>query len=207
MAIIRRGILGGFSGKIANVVGSSWKGIAVMRTLPLSVANPRTPAQVAQRSKFTLISEFASAILTTMIKPLWDRHSQKMSGYNAFIQQNIKNAVTDKAIIWSNLILSRGQLGVTPILKIINGSGGFEVEWNPNITNAMQSPTDFAYLLIVDEVSGKVIGTVAGEANRESGTAAVQADTSQYTKIGAYLSFANADLTRVGDSSYLSLTL
>ncbi len=40
MGIIKRGILGGFSNKVANVVGSSWKGINTMRALPLSVANP-----------------------------------------------------------------------------------------------------------------------------------------------------------------------
>jgi len=30
MGTIKRGILGGFSGKVANVVGTSWKGIALL---------------------------------------------------------------------------------------------------------------------------------------------------------------------------------
>jgi hypothetical protein len=31
MRIIKQGVLGGFSGKVGTVIGSSWKGIAVMR--------------------------------------------------------------------------------------------------------------------------------------------------------------------------------
>ena len=48
MGILKQGILGGFSGKVANVVGTSWKGIAVIKAMPLSVANPKTAGQVAQ---------------------------------------------------------------------------------------------------------------------------------------------------------------
>ena len=31
MGIIKQGVPGGFSGKVGTVIGSSWKGIAVMR--------------------------------------------------------------------------------------------------------------------------------------------------------------------------------
>ena len=105
MGIIRRGILGGFSGKVANVVGSSWKGIAVMRALPLSVTNPKTVGQVEQRSAFSIISKFASSILTVWVKPLWDRQAQSMSGYNAFIQQNVDIVKSDKELIIENLTM------------------------------------------------------------------------------------------------------
>ena len=46
MGIIKKGILGGFSGKVGNVVGASWKGIDYIRSLPSTVRNPRTPRQV-----------------------------------------------------------------------------------------------------------------------------------------------------------------
>ena len=91
MAIIKQGILGGFSGKIGNIVGSSWKGIAIMKTKPLSVANPKTAAQVAQRTAFSESVTIATQILADVIKPLWDRFSERKSGYNGFIQYNIGN--------------------------------------------------------------------------------------------------------------------
>ena len=58
MGKISQGVLGGFSGKIGNVVGGSWKGIDYMRIKPASVANPRTAAQVDQRSKFSIVLNF-----------------------------------------------------------------------------------------------------------------------------------------------------
>ena len=52
MGVIKQGILGGFQNKVGAVIGSNWKGIATMRSRPISVANPRTGKQVAVRSEF-----------------------------------------------------------------------------------------------------------------------------------------------------------
>ena len=49
MGVIKQGILGGFQNKVGAVIGSNWKGIATMRSRPISVANPRTGKQVAVR--------------------------------------------------------------------------------------------------------------------------------------------------------------
>lgn len=48
MGKINQGILGGFSGKVGNVIGGNWKGIDYMRVKPASVANPQTEGQVNQ---------------------------------------------------------------------------------------------------------------------------------------------------------------
>ena len=89
MGVIKQGILGGFSGKVSNVVGTSWKGIAVMKALPLSVANPRTAAQVAQRNKMAGCVAMLQPILSQVIKPLNDRFAGKMSGFNYALQTSI----------------------------------------------------------------------------------------------------------------------
>ena len=89
MATIKQGILGAFSGKVGSVVGSSWKGIAIMKSRPASVANPKTAKQVIQRNKMTAAVGCAKEILPGVIKPLNDRFVSRMSGYNSFIQMNI----------------------------------------------------------------------------------------------------------------------
>ena len=91
MATIKQGILGAFSGKVAGVVGSSWKGIPVMKSLPPSVANPKTAAQIEQRSRMKACTAFSQSILATVIKPLNDRFASRMSGFNAFTSRNIAN--------------------------------------------------------------------------------------------------------------------
>ena len=89
MATIKQGILGAFSGKVAGVVGSSWKGIPVMKSLPPSVANPKTARQIEQRSRMKACTAFSQSVLATVIKPLNDRFASRMSGFNAFTSRNI----------------------------------------------------------------------------------------------------------------------
>ena len=89
MAIIKRGILGGFSNKIGNVVGTSWKGISVMRSLPQSVHNPKTEAQEEQRTNFAVASKLGSQLLDAVIKPFWDKRAIRMSGYNLWLRKNL----------------------------------------------------------------------------------------------------------------------
>jgi hypothetical protein len=52
MGKISKGILGGFSGKIGNVVGATWKGIDYMRIMPASVANPQDSLVSVSAHKF-----------------------------------------------------------------------------------------------------------------------------------------------------------
>lgn len=201
MGIIRRGILGGFSGKVANVVGSSWKGIAVMRALPLSVTNPRTVGQVEQRSAFSIISKFASSILTAWIKPLWDRSAQSMSGYNAFIQQNVDVVKADKELNISNLTMSKGKLGTTPINAVISASTNqIAAGWEADTTGSYQMYTDRLYFLVFDE-ENKLIVSSSGEKQRQDNTLQfVDVDLEMdktYTIVSA---FAREDGTIVGDA-------
>ena len=58
MGTFKQGIYGGYSGKVGNVVGGSWKGIDYMRILPTSVANPQTDAQLTQRQKFSVTMHY-----------------------------------------------------------------------------------------------------------------------------------------------------
>lgn len=89
MGIIKKGVLGGFSGKVGNVVGASWKGIDYIRTKPDHVFNPNTPKQQAQRSKFKGVQEFAQLLKRPIVTPIWNPVAVKMSGFNLFVKKNI----------------------------------------------------------------------------------------------------------------------
>lgn len=203
MGVIKRGILGGFSGKVANVVGSSWKGIAVVRSLPLSVANPDTTAQRAQRGKFRGISQLASMILVSFVKPLWDAFAQQMSGYNAFIQANIASTNASGDLNPSKFVLSRGRLGLTEIVGAMSeGETKFTATWSTTPAGAFQSETDKLYLLLLT-TKGEIVGQSAGVVSREAGTIAfsginlAELDGSLF----AVATFARADGSLVGDTA------
>jgi hypothetical protein len=113
MGTIKKGILGGFSGKVGTVVGASWKGIAYMRSLPLKVRNPRTEPQRMQRSKFSLSLSLLQP-MTAFLRTGWKLYAHKQSPFNAAMSYTIANAVTgiypDYDIDPSKVLVSRGAL-------------------------------------------------------------------------------------------------
>lgn len=205
MATIKQGILGAFSGKVANVVGGSWKGIATMRKLPASVTNPRTAGQVNNRTEFGSIAKFASSINASIIKPLWDRFAVKMSGYNAFVMTNKGVFNQLGQFIGANLITSKGKLGATAIGTALYDalSHTVTVSWDGTPVGAYQLATDKAYILVVDSL-GNVMGVNAGVTARaaEAITFDVEVPDPTSTHIYYYLAFSREDGSIVGDSTF-----
>ena len=72
MGTYKQGILGSFSGKVGNVVGSSWCSTAYMRSLPKAVRNPKTQKQMEVRNKFSatvnMLKQFNEFIRASYVK-------------------------------------------------------------------------------------------------------------------------------------------
>ena len=102
MGKIKKGILGGFSGKTGTVVGGSWKGIDYMRSLATSVANPKTSAQVTVRSNFKTLVEIMSKVNPVLKTSDWNQ-AKKQSAFNAAVRINYDNAIVDDAIDFERL--------------------------------------------------------------------------------------------------------
>ena len=162
MATFKQGILGGFSGKVGGVIGSSWKGIDTMRSQPSSVTNPRTNAQVANRSRFKSVSQLAAAMLTTIVKPLNDRFAQKMSGFNDFCQRNASAFDALGSFVPANLVLSRGKLSAPAGLEQ-QASGNQEVvaTFSSALTGSFDAATD---KVLGVHIFGPQAGELIGEA-------------------------------------------
>ena len=62
MSTYHLGPLGDFSGKIGNVVGSTWRGKAVMRSVPSSITKAPSASQQRQRDKFKTVINFLNPI-------------------------------------------------------------------------------------------------------------------------------------------------
>jgi hypothetical protein len=207
MAVIKQGILGGVQNKIGNVVGSSWKGIAVLKSLPVSVANPRTAPQVAQRERFRNIVMFATAILAEVIKPLWDRFAQKQSGYNAFISRN-SDYFTDAGLdIPSGLVISQGKMDATNIISATANAGSDEVtvNWTDDSGQGFKQATDTAFIVCRNRTTKLVKGYNTGK-TRNLTSATVELECSAGNTIDIWLAFRRADGTIVSDTSYISVT-
>lgn len=210
MAILKQGILGGISGRVGNVVGSSWKGIPVLKTRPLSVANPRTNAQVEQRDKMSTMVKIGSEALNGFVRPLWDRFASQMSGYNAFISANIQSLNASAEIVPATFRASRGRMLATPISYAATDSKGLELDinWDNNILDSFQASTDIPYILVVSasgdvKVANNAVGT------RANTTAVLESLPGKTVVAGdiVFLSFRRVDGTVVSNSSFAIVTV
>ncbi len=207
MGKINKGILGGFSGKVGNVVGANWKGIDYMRIKAANVANPRTEAQVNQRTKFILVLRFLSP-LKDFLKEGFKQYAIKMTEFNNAMSYNLKNAVNgnypDYSLDYSNLLVSRGDL-----TGAMNGSATSDTpevvtfSWDDNTGNGSARSTDQSMLLLYNEDKGEALYITEGPV-RDMGTATMQVPANYSgDTLQAFLSFITEDRKEVADSKYL----
>lgn len=208
-AVIKRGILGGFSNKIGNVVGTSWKGIAVMKSLPLSVANPRTLAQLNQRGRFANLSSMGSSILAPIIKPLWDRFAQQESGFNEFMRTNMEAMDEAGNPDIETFQISKGKMNaVNPTTVVADASAStVVVTWPTTLTDAYADPTDLAYIAVWNH-NGTVLRGFGGTVPRSAGTATVSVPSmiaGEPTDV--FLAFKRVDGTVVSNTGAKNATI
>lgn len=123
MGKIKQGLLGPLSGKVGNVIGASWRGINYLRIVPANVNDPKTEAQVNQRSKFVVVLRFIQPLLS-FIRLGFRSFASRMSAYNAAMSYNLKNAVTGDfplmQIDYSRAAVSRGNLRDVPSVDAVS---------------------------------------------------------------------------------------
>ena len=210
MGKIKRGLLGGFSGKVANIVGGSWKGIAYMRSLPLSVSQPNTAKQLNQRAEIRQIVQVATTLLSWVIKPLMDRAAVMMSGYNLFISKNAHlfpagSFVVDNA---SQLVISEGVMDSTAIAtgSLSSSTGILSLTWIDDSDEGFKLATDEAHVAVIDK-NGNAIGTTTPLSLRSSEAISLTSRESVAgDKYNIYLAFRRFDGLVIGKTSYLQVT-
>ena len=216
MGIIKRGILGGVSNKIGNVVGSSWKGIATLRSLPLSVANPNTKAQKDNRTSFSIMSKLGSEVLATICQPLWNRDAKQMSGFNAYVMNNKKAFDADPLEWLINPVMSKGNLSA-PLANVGLADGGtnLTIVFDTVLRNPQDATDDIAYVQVIhqdnsdpDKPIFHAKGFVTNE-KRSEGNVIVRNPftTSTGDKLIFSLSFKSVDGREVATSSSMIISL
>lgn len=115
MSQYNQGILGPFSGKVGTVVGSFWKGRYVMRGRPTHMTNPNTPAQQAQRARFSLVSETLAPMRQIINIGFAVRADvENVTPVNVAMQVNMEQAIqgsgTNVNINWSRFMVAGGTL-------------------------------------------------------------------------------------------------
>jgi len=207
MATILNGITGGFSGKVGNVIGGSWKGIDYMRSRATSISNPRTPAQVEQRARFTAVGMFLRP-LTAFLRIGFKNEAVKMSGYNAAMAYTLDNAITGIypafTIDYSKVMVSQGNLpGALNPLSVSGTAGQVEFTWENNTweTNAIES--DKSVLVVYNPSKQKAISVVDGISRSVGSQTITLPNSFTGDEVQCYIAFMDAKKTVISNSEYI----
>lgn len=156
MGTFKNGILGGFSGRVGNVVGSTWRGKSVMRVRPASVTNPNTDKQRAQRSRFGLVNRFCASH-GELVKIGFRPQAGKQSAFNVAASYNLRNAVVgdhpDVQLRFADLKVSMGLLpGLEGLSLTQTAADLLQLSWTDNSSKALASSGDLLMVGLFDPV-------------------------------------------------------
>ncbi|WP_444671053.1 DUF6266 family protein [Flavobacterium columnare] len=207
MGKIGRGILGGVSGKVANVVGSRWKGIDYIRAKPQSVANPRTLLQVNQRTKFALVLRFLQPNLN-FIKIGYKNYAVKKSQFNSAMSYILNNAIIgvspDFEIDYSLALLSRGNLtgALNPVFDLTT-SGQVQFSWDDNSNDGNALPTDKVMVVAYNPIKGESVYLSGGATRADLSQTVIIPNSYAGDELQLFISFMNAEETQLSNSIYI----
>lgn len=113
MGTYNKGILGAFSGKVGPVVGASWRGKDVLRSLPRKGTRVATETQIVQRLKFSTVTAFLTP-LKPIISKYYGSDSGEITRRNQAMSYHMKEAVNfvDPNFVfdYSKVQISKGDL-------------------------------------------------------------------------------------------------
>ena len=208
MGTIKKGILGGFSGIVGTVNGASWKGIDYMRSRATSISNPRTPAQVEQRAKFTAVGMFLKP-LTAFLRIGFKSAAVKMSAYNAAMSFNLKNAITGIYpafdIDYSKVLVSQGTLpGALNPATVSATAGTVRFTWENNSWETNASADDQAVLVVYNPAKQAAVSVIGAIARSVGSQTIILPNSFTEDQVQCYIAFINANQSVISNSEYVS---
>lgn len=167
MGIVKGGILGTVTQKVANVVFQKWKSLNTVRE-KVDPPNPRTPKQVFQRDRFSFITVLGRLINDNVIIPMWWYLATGFTtAWNEFFSFNIPLQpvfVAPETLFipdFSLVSASRGLLEPPPLTTpqtYATGTGETIINFDDTIIGNGLG-TDIVQCVVVDEVNGIAIAS------------------------------------------------
>lgn len=213
MAVPQNTLIGKTKQSVGNATFTTWKGINVLKSKPVSVANPRTQGQVNQRQKMSNFVAFYrknAAIFNAGFR----QQAVKQSAYNAAASTNMTNFSIgdDPAVIFDNIELletGKGSLYPAPITVATATAAGNSATVNWDDTPfADQLNSDKAYVLILGD-DGVTLGQGLASSSRADGNIIVNnLDQIQLgDTIYAYLFFVQTSTGKVSNSDEIGIVV
>ena len=202
MARVQPGIMGAVSGKVGNVIGSSWKGIPYLKAAHSPRTKKISAKEKANRQKFKAAHEWLSPLIE-FLRQGFKGYTPTVEGFIAAKSYLLKNAIDAKGKVDPALAkVSFGSLSNSDNIKVKSTQDGhLQFTWDTTPVKEGYG-RDQIMLLAYDIKNGNAFLTVAGEF-RESGSAILEPFFKKGTSCHVYISFVAHDRSRQSDSVYL----
>jgi Family of unknown function (DUF6266) len=208
MGKLSKGILGGFRGKLGPAVGSSWKGLDVIRSRPPRKRRKSTEGQLKQMAKLKLMTGFVHP-LTNLLNRTYNSVTFQMSCFNKALSYNMRNAIGGDypafAINYARVVLGVGDLLNVETLTVASASEGkLTFSWTDNSGEGSALATDKAFAAVYCEAGQGWLTSDDGAA-RNAGSYTFDVVQFSGKAVHAYIGFLSADARFVSTSLYAGM--
>lgn len=214
MAVVQNTLIGRSKRSIGGVTFSTWKGLNVAKSKPVSVANPQTPKQLMRRSALSqLVAIFRQ--VPAAVDLGFAKQAIKMSAYNAFVGANALTGFNFTAppvatIVLANLIFSKGSMAITPSTSAQAdvSVGAVDIEFDASVLGVGQSNADESTIVVHNRTTNQWLAIVQ-ETNRAAGAITVDIEEFPFvagTLIDSWFFLTNPTTGISSDSVYNLIT-
>jgi hypothetical protein len=205
MGSIHFGSIGPMSGKVGNIVISSWKGKPYVKSAPGERTAPPTKKEIANRKKWAMAHAWLKPI-TDFVREGFKNYTETVEGFIAAKSYLLKNAFEGEApdiIINPALVkVSSGELPLPQNIKVTqNTNKELQFTWNTDDIE-YNNRYDQVMLLAYDIEGGYAYKRLTGQL-RMNGSDTLNVQRGFERTLHLYIAFVSADRLTRSNSLYL----
>lgn len=162
-----QGVFGDWNGKVGHVVGKVLQGRNIYSIYQPNVANPKTPAQMAWRSRFSLLSSVLSKMTGALKVGYMNLDGYSFgSGYSSAVGFNLKHDAIQESggsisVNWSKLMVAYGSVDLPYSPQGNCESNTLSVSWADNTGRGNALATDQAALVVYNKSKNTCVYTTS----------------------------------------------
>jgi hypothetical protein len=207
MGTYNKGILGPFSGKVGTVVGSSWRGKNIMRSLPKKTDHTPTDTQLLQRLKFTTVSGFLTPI-SAILSRYFGSGSTELTRRNQAMSYHMKYAVTyvdpDFEILFNKVQISKGDLlGLQNQAVATPGGNKVKYTWTNNSGQGSAQDTDQLVVVLYAPTEDLYYTSLNAGTRADASAAITLPAYFNGLEVQSWITFASANGKKYATSVYM----
>ncbi|MFB9052172.1 DUF6266 family protein [Formosa undariae] len=207
MATLHQSILGGFSGKVGPVIGSTYRGKNILRSVPTKSTKPISAAQQRQRDKFKTVLQFLTPI-KELLNETFGKQVGSKSPYNQAMSYHMREALIPTpsgfTMDYNKVLVAMGGLcGLEQPAVQSLPDHTLSITWDDNSSQGLAYPTD-AFVVVAYASALQRFDTFIDCSLREYGQCLLDFEADFHGEtVHLWATFRNSNLDLTATSRYL----